>query len=339
MTKSKAEIGVAFLGAGRMGQTHLRNLAAVSVARVRVVADPNLEAAERGRELSGADRATVSIDDAILDPAVDAVIIVTPTDTHARLIETAVLAGKAVFSEKPIALDLAETKRIVNLISQKGAAVQLGFMRRYDPGYAEAKKRIDEGELGRIESFRALSRDTYPPPLKFLLQSGGSFLDMAVHDFDLARFLVGEIEEVSAWGTVLIDERFAQAEDTDTAVVMLKFKNGALGVVEMSRRSKWGYDIRTEVAGADAKVVIEAPQKTQMTLSREFGARYDHYENFPDRFEAAYRLELQAFFEALKAGQKPSPGADDALETLRLAIAAKRSWKENRPVKVSEIQP
>jgi myo-inositol 2-dehydrogenase / D-chiro-inositol 1-dehydrogenase len=339
MTKSKAEIGVAFLGAGRMGETHLRNLASVSGVRVRVVADPNLEAAERGRELCGADRAIANTEEAILDPAVDAVIIVTPTDTHARLIETAVLAGKAVFSEKPIALDLAETKRVVDLINQKSAAVQLGFMRRYDPGYAEAKKRIDQGELGRIETFRALSRDTYPPPLKFLLQSGGSFLDMAVHDFDLARFLVGEVDEVSAWGTVLIDDRFAQAQDTDTAVVMLKFKNGALGVVEMSRRSKWGYDIRTEVAGADAKAVIEAPQKTPMTMSREFGARYDHYENFPDRFEAAYRLELQAFFEALKAGQKPCPGAEDALETLRLAIAARRSWQENRPVKVSEIQP
>jgi myo-inositol 2-dehydrogenase/D-chiro-inositol 1-dehydrogenase len=339
MTKSKAEIGVAFLGAGRMGETHLRNLATVNGVRVRVVADPNLEAAERGRELCSADRAIANTEEAILDPAVDAVIIVTPTDTHARLIETAVLAGKAVFSEKPIALDLAETKRVVDLINQKDAAVQLGFMRRYDPGYAEAKKRIDQGELGRIETFRALSRDTYPPPLKFLLQSGGSFLDMAVHDFDLARFLVGEVEEVSAWGTVLIDDRFAQAQDTDTAVVMLKFKNGALGAVEMSRRSKWGYDIRTEVAGADAKVVIEAPQKTPMTMSREFGARYDHYENFPDRFEAAYRLELQAFFEALKAAQKPSPGAEDALETLRLAIAARLSWQENRPVKVSEIQP
>ena len=338
MTKPHAEIGVAFLGVGRMGETHLRNLAAISGVRVRVVADPNSEAAEHGRELSGADRAIVSTEEAILDPAVDAVIIVTPTDTHAGLIETAVLAGKAVFSEKPIALDLVETTRVVDLIHEKKAFVQLGFMRRFDPGYAEAKKRIDQGELGRIETFRALSRDTYPPPLKFLLQSGGSFLDMAVHDLDLARFLVGEVEEVSAWGSVLIDDRFAQAQDCDTAVIMLRFKNGTLGVVEMSRRSKWGYDIRTEVAGADAKVVIEASQKTPVTISREFGARYDHYENFPDRFEVAYRLELQAFFDALKEGRKPSPGAEDALETLRLAIAVTRSWKENRPVKVSEIQ-
>src|SRR5258708_1673014 len=191
MTKPHTEIGVAFLGAGRMGETHLRNLAAISGVRVRVVADPNLEAAEHGRELSGADRAIVSTEEAILDPAVDAVIIVTPTDTHAGLIETAVLAGKAAFSEKPIALDLAETTRVVDLIHEKNAFVQLGFMRRFDPGYAEAKKRIDQGELGRIETFRALSRDTYPPPLKFLLQSGGSFLDMAGLGSQSARFFLG----------------------------------------------------------------------------------------------------------------------------------------------------
>ena len=339
MTKPGDEIGVAFLGVGRMGETHLRNLATIHGVRVKVVADPNLEAAEHGRKLSGAEKAIVSTDEAIQYPGVDAVVIVTPTDTHARLIETAVLAGKAVFTEKPIALDLAETKRVVDLIQNKDAFVQLGFMRRYDPGYAAAKKRIDRGDLGRIETFRALSRDTYPPPLKFLLQSGGLFLDMAVHDLDLARFLVGEVEEVQAWGTVLIDERFAQAKDSDTAFTLLRFVNGALGVVETSRRSKWGYDIRTEVAGADAKIVIEAPQKTPLILSREFGGHYDHFENFPDRFEAAYRLELHAFFDAFRAGQKPSPGAEEALETLRLAIAVTRSWKENRSVKLDEIQP
>src|SRR5260370_5160678 len=204
MTKPHAEIGVAFLGVGRMGETHLRNLATISGVRVRVVADPNLEAAEHGREISGADRAIVSTEEAILDPAVDAVIIVTPTDTHAGLIETAVLAGKALFSEKPIALDLAETKRVVDLIQQKDGTVQLGFMRRFDPGYAEAKKRIDQGELGRIETFRALSRDTYPPPLKFLLQSGGSFLDMAVSKLQLSPFFAWGGFERCAPGAVFV---------------------------------------------------------------------------------------------------------------------------------------
>ncbi|MBV8816386.1 MAG: inositol 2-dehydrogenase [Verrucomicrobia bacterium] len=332
------EISVAFLGVGRMGETHLRNLATIQGVRVKVVADPNLEAAERGRKLCGAEKAIVSTDEAIQHPGIDAVVIVTPTETHARLIEAAVLAGKAVFTEKPIALDLGETKRVVDLIQRQKAFVQLGFMRRFDPGYSEAKNRIEQGELGRIETFRALSRDTYPPPLKFLLQSGGLFLDMAVHDLDLARFLVGEVEEVQAWATVLIDDRFTQAQDGDTAVTLLRFANGALGVVETSRRSKWGYDIRTEIAGADAKIVIEAPQKTPVTLSREFGGHFDHYENFPDRFEVAYRLELHAFFDALRSGREPSPGAQDALETLRLAIATTRSWKENRSVKIAEIR-
>jgi myo-inositol 2-dehydrogenase / D-chiro-inositol 1-dehydrogenase len=334
--KAKQTIGVAFLGLGRMGETHLRNLGAISGVRVVVVADPQAERAERGRVMSGAESALTEPEKAIEHPGVDAVVIVTPTNTHARLIEVAANAGKAVFSEKPIALDLAETQRVVRLVQKRNVPVQLGFMRRYDPGYAKAK--IEAGELGKLETFRALSRDTYPPSLEFLLGSGGLFLDMSVHDFDLARFLVGEVEEVNAWGSVLIDERFAQAKDADTAVTLLRFKNGVLGVVETSRRSNWGYDIRTEVAGSVGKVVVEAPQKTPLLFARDFGSSFDHYENFPDRFEAGYRLQLEAFFAALREGRTPTPGPEDALETLRLAVAATRSWQERRPVKVSDVQ-
>jgi myo-inositol 2-dehydrogenase/D-chiro-inositol 1-dehydrogenase len=333
-----SSIGVAFLGVGRMGETHLRSLVGLSGVRVVVVADPRLEAAQRGKAISGAEEALTDIDKAIAHPAVDAVVIITPTDTHARLLELAAHAGKAVFSEKPIALDLAETTRVVNIIAERKIPVQLGFMRRFDPGYARAKQKIEAGELGRIELFRALSRDTYPPSLEFLLGSGGIFLDMAVHDFDLARFLVGEVEEVQAWGTVLVDERFAKAKDADTAVTLLRFVNGALGVVETSRHSSWGYDIRTEIAGAVGKIVVEAPQKTPLLFAKDFSSSFDHFENFPDRFAAAYRLELEAFFTALQQGKQPSPGPQDALETLRLALAAAQSWRESRPVKVSEIR-
>jgi myo-inositol 2-dehydrogenase/D-chiro-inositol 1-dehydrogenase len=335
--KDRSEIGVAFLGVGRMGQTHIRTLAGVPNVRVIVVADPSLEAAERGRAIVRAERAVASAEEAILDPGVEAVVIVTPTNTHASLIETAVRAGKAVWSEKPIALNITETQRVVELVKTSGIPVQLGFMRRFDPGYVLAKERIESGALGRLETFRALSRDTYPPALEFLKTSGGLFLDMAVHDLDLARFLVGEVDEVQAWGSVLIDERFAQADDADTAVTMLKFRNGVLGVVETSRRSAWGYDIRTEVAGSAGKVVVEAPQKTPMVYSREFGFEADHYENFPDRFEVAFRRELEAFFQALGDGRTPTPGPTDALETLRLAVAVTRSWREGRPVKVAEV--
>jgi myo-inositol 2-dehydrogenase/D-chiro-inositol 1-dehydrogenase len=331
-------IGVAFLGVGRMGETHLRNLVGLSGVRVVAVADPNREAAERGKVLASAEVSLTDIEKAVFHPGVDAVVIVTPTETHARLIELAVGAGKAVFSEKPIALDLGETSRVVRLIQEKGAPVQIGFMRRFDPGYSGAKARIAAGELGKLETFRALSRDTYPPSLKFLLSSGGLFLDMAVHDLDLARFLVDEVEEVQAWGSVLIDERFAQANDADTAITLLRFKNGVLGVTETSRRSNWGYDIRTEVAGSLGKVVVESSQKTPLLFARDFASSYDHFENFPDRFEKAYKLQLESFFESLQAGRKPSPGPEDALETLRLAIAVTKSWKDGRPVKVSEIQ-
>ena len=331
-------IGVAFLGVGRMGETHLRNLVGLSGLRVVAVADPNQEAAERGKAISSAEVALTDIEKAITHPGVDAVVIVTPTETHARLIELAVNAGKAVFSEKPIALDLSETTRVVRLAQERGASVQIGFMRRFDPGYAGAKARIEAGELGKLETFRALSRDTYPPSLNFLKSSGGLFLDMAVHDLDLARFLVGEVEEVQAWGAVLIDDRFSQAGDVDTAMTLLRFENGVLGITETSRRSNWGYDIRTEVAGAIGKVIVEAPQKTPLLFAREFSSTFDHFENFPDRFEKAYQLQLQSFFKDLQEGKRPSPGPEDALETLRLAIAVTTSWKERRPVKISEIR-
>jgi myo-inositol 2-dehydrogenase/D-chiro-inositol 1-dehydrogenase len=330
-------IGVAFLGAGRMGQTHLRNLSGLPDVKVVVVADPKLAAAEEAQALCGAEHALADPEQAIHYPGVDAVVIVTPTDTHAGLIELAANARKAIFSEKPIALDLEQTARVVGIVNGKGVPLQLGFMRRFDPGYAVAKQKINAGELGRVETFRALSRDTYPPGLKFLKASGGLFLDMAVHDFDLARFLVGEVEEVQAWGTVLIDERFSQADDVDTAVTLLRFANGALGVIETSRRSNWGYDIRTEVAGATGKVIVESPQKTPVLFAKNFGSSFDHFENFPDRFEQAYRLELESFFQALRKGEQPSPGPQDALDTLRLALAAKKSWREGRSVKVSEI--
>ena len=331
------DIGVAVLGAGRMGQTHVRNLAAIPNAHVVVVADPVEEAAEKGRDLARATRASTDPVEAILDPDVEAVVIVTPTSTHAMLIETALRAGKAVWSEKPIAQDLAETTRIVDLWRASDVPVQLGFMRRFDPAYQRAKRLIDSGELGRVAQFRALSRDTFPPSLEYLLGCGGSFLDMSVHDLDLARFLVGEVEEVHAWASVLFDDRFAKADDWDTSLIMLKFRNGALGVVETSRHSEWGYDIRTEVAGAVGKVVVDGAQKTPATVSRKFGWEGDLYESFPDRFEVAYRRELEVFFEDLGAGRPVGPDPDDALETLRLALACVRSWREGRSVRLDEV--
>jgi myo-inositol 2-dehydrogenase/D-chiro-inositol 1-dehydrogenase len=331
------DIGVAFLGAGRMGEVHLRNVAAIPFIHVAVVADPNPEAAEKGSGSARAGRASTDPIEAIHDPDVDAVVIVTPTRTHAALIEEALRAGKAIWSEKPIALDIAETARIVDLWRETGLPVQIGFQRRFDPGYVRARELIEAGELGRIEQFRAYGRDTFPPSVDYLRSSGGSFLDMSVHDLDLARFLVGEVDEVHAWASTLFDERFSEADDWDTSVAMLRFRSGALGVLETSRHSAWGYDIRTEVSGSAGKVVVDAAQKTPATHLRRFGWEGDLYESFPDRFEVAYRRELVAFFDDLRAGRTPSPGPDEALETLRLAIACTLSWREGRPIRVGDV--
>ena len=330
-------LNVAFLGAGRMGTTHLRNLVGIPGVQVRVVADKRLEAARSGAAVVRAERASDDIDGAIRASDVDAVLISTATSTHAELIERCVHAGKPVWCEKPLALTLDDTRRVVDLVESSGVPVMIGFMRRFDPGYAAAKHAIAAGEVGRIERFRAISCDFTPPSLAFVKGSGGIFVDMLVHDFDMARFLVGEVEEVSAWGGVLIEPGFADAGDVDTAVAMLRFANGALGVCEASRRTTWGYDIRTEIAGSLAKLVVEAPRKTPLLTSRDLGFAGDHYQSFPDRFDAAYRAELEYFFACLRAGATPAPGVRDALESLRVALAATKSLQERRPVRVGEI--
>ena len=336
--KDPASIGVAVLGAGRISRrVHLRNLATIPNANLVVVADPDPAAAEAGRDLARAKRASLDPMEAIHDPEVEAVVINSPTTTHAALIEAALRAGKAVWCEKPIAQELADTKRVVDLWREVQIPVQIGFQRRFDPGYVRAKQLVDSGALGRIEQFRALSRDANPPTLEFLLTCGGSFLDMSVHDLDLARFLVGEVEEVHAWADVLHDERFTQADDWDTSVVMMKFRNGALGVVETARHSRWGYDIRAEVAGAIGKVVVDGERMTPAAYYREGATESDLYPDYMDRFEVAYRRELEAFFGNLGAGRPVGPGPDDAYETLRLAVACTRSWRENRPIRLDEV--
>lgn len=332
-----SDLRIAIIGAGRMGQTHIRNLSGITGVSISVVADTVSAAAEQGAAIARAERATIDIAGTISASDVDAVIISTPTSTHADLMIKAAQAKKAIWCEKPVALSLAETQRVVQAVKENNVPVQLGFMRRYDPGYAAAKRKIDTGEVGRIETFRAISRDNKLPPISYLKTSGGIFLDMAVHDFDLARFLVGEVEEVQCWGTVLADPQVKEIGDIDTAMTMLRFVNGALGVMETTRRTTWGYDIRTEVAGSLGKVVVDGHQKTPMTFSRNGGFEGDYFESFPDRFEDGYRLEMIAFIEALREGRTPSPDLMDALETQRLALAATKSWREGRAVKVSEI--
>ena len=330
-------LGVALLGAGRMGRTHAGNAAAVPEIRVVAVVDPVETAREEARWLSGALRAYADPDEAIDDPEVEAVIIATPTPTHAALIERAAKANKAVFCEKPVADSVERASAVLGVVTESGVPFQIGFQRRFDPGYAAAHDRLAAGDLGAIEQFRSVGRDPEPPPIDYLRVSGGIFLDQALHEFDVARYLVGEVTHVMAWGAVRVLEEIGEMGDADTTVTMLRFEGGALGVIENSRRAAYGYDIRTEVFGAKGKLVVDAVPKTPLWNYSGSGVSADHYHFFTDRFREAAREELRAFARCVLGGSRPSPGIDDALRAMWIAQAATRSLRtgETEAVEVS----
>ena len=345
----KSSFGIAVLGAGRMGQEHARNLLGIPNARIVAIADPIQAAREKAQATTRAEKSYAEPEAAIADANVDAVIIVTPTGTHADLIEQAAHAGKAIFCEKPVALELARTIQALEVVRAKNVPFQIGFNRRFDPPYALAKQKLLANEIGAVEQFISVMRDPNPPPLEYLKGSGGMFVDQSIHELDCARFLVGEVEEVSAWGAVLVDPAIGETGDVDTGMISLRFKNGALGVIQNSRRSAYGYDVRTEVFGSRGKLVMDATPKTPLT---QYGPgqnsgqgsggdgklETDHFHFFMDRFRDAYRLEIEAFIHCLETGSSPTPGTVDALESLRLSVAATRSLKEGRTVKLMDVQ-
>jgi myo-inositol 2-dehydrogenase/D-chiro-inositol 1-dehydrogenase len=328
---------VALIGAGRIGQEHAKNLASFPDVEVALVCDPILSAAERVGPLARSTGVSDSAEEVFSRQDIDAVVICTPTETHAEMIERAARAKKAVFCEKPVALNLKRTQQALQVVEESGVPFQIGFQRRFDTGYAEAKRRIEAGSVGRIDQFRAVGRDPGPPPKEYLAKSGGLFIDQAIHEFDLARFLAGEVDEVIAWGAVRFSEDAAAAGDVDTSTTLLRFTSGALGVIENSRQAVYGYDIVTEVFGEKGKLVVHAEPKTPLRHYTKEGSQIDHYHFFMDRFGAAFRAELEAFFRCLREGKTPTPGCEDALESLRIAAAATKSWKEKKSVKISEV--
>lgn len=331
-------LGFAVIGAGRIGALHARHLAgAVEGARLVRVVDPDSTAAERaavGGAAFGGDVAA-----ALADPAVDAVLIASPTSEHAPQLEAAAAAGKAILCEKPVADDLTATARAMDVVTRAGVPFQIGFNRRFDPAYAEVARAVRAGEVGRVELFRSQSSDPGPAPEAYIAASSGFFRDSVIHDIDTARFVAGEVERVTALARVLVDPVYAKYGDVDTSVITLEFASGALGVLMNSRRTVYGHDLRVEVHGATGKLVAEDERATKVWRYGPGGPRGDYYHHFLDRFRDAYRLEVQAFVDAVRAGRTPAPGAVDAVESLRVADAAVRSLHEGRPVAVAEVAP
>src|SRR3954452_1555550 len=326
---------IGFLGAGRIGRIHGGNIAAHPRARLAAIADASPEAAESLASATGSH--VRDLDSIIEDREIDAVLICTPTDLHADLIERAGRAGKAAFCEKPVDLDAERIRRCLGVVEAAGAKLMIGFNRRFDPSFSTLQRRIRAGEIGAVEIVTILSRDPAPPPLDYVARSGGLFRDMMIHDLDMARFLLAEEPvAVHAVGSCLVDPGIGQAGDVDTAAVLLETASGRLAQISCSRRAAYGYDQRIEVHGAKGLLAAGNRHATTVTLADERGYATDPaLPFFLERYAEAYRAELDAFVASLLDGAPVSPSGEDGLKAQILADAATEAAKTGRSVRVS----
>ncbi|MBB4120586.1 inositol 2-dehydrogenase [Martelella radicis] len=331
-------VSIALLGAGRIGRVHARAVTSVAGVRLAAIADANAEAAG---EIAALYETLVStIDDIAADDNIDAVIIATPTGTHADLIEKFARAGKAIFCEKPVDLDSARARQCLAVVEETGARLMLGFNRRFDPNFQALKQTIADGKIGNPEMLHIVSRDPAPPPISYLASSGGFFKDMTIHDFDMSRFLLGEeIETVQASGSALIDPEIGKIGDFDSASTILTTVSGRQCTISNSRRATFGYDQRIEVLGSKGAVSAENLRPASIELATAEGfLRPPIYDFFMTRYVDAFAAEIRSFAENLKSGAAMSPSGNDGLKALEIAEAADLSAREKRLVYVSEIR-
>jgi len=325
---------IGLLGAGRIGRIHGGNIAAHPRAGLAAVADADAAAAQR---LAAAHGAVVSSVDAIIAAKdIDAVVICTPTDTHAALIERAVHGGKAVFCEKPVDLSAARIRACLDEVRAARGRLMVGFNRRFDPSFAAVRRRIAEGEIGTVELVTILSRDPQPPPASYVERSGGLFRDMMIHDLDMARVLLGEEPiEVHAVGSCLVDPAIGKAGDVDTAAVLLKTAAGKIAQISNSRRATYGYDQRLEVHGS--RGLLAAGNRRATTVEHADGSGYRSDPALPfflERYADAYRLELDAFITAVLDGGPLAPNGEDGLKAQLLADAATEAARTGLPIRL-----
>jgi myo-inositol 2-dehydrogenase/D-chiro-inositol 1-dehydrogenase len=324
----------ALLGAGRIGKVHARAVGSNPQAKLIAVADAFEKAAIELASAYGADVRTIEAIEKAGD--IDAVIICTPTDTHADLIERFARAGKAIFCEKPIDLDAGRVEECLAVVDKAGATLMVGFNRRYDPHFAAVRKAIDDGAIGTVEMVTITSRDPGPPPLDYIGRSGGIFRDMTIHDFDMARFLLGEEPvAVSAHASVLVDKKIGEAGDFDSVSVILETASGKQCIISNSRRATYGYDQRIEVHGSKGMVAAENQRPVSIELANDKGyTRPPLHDFFMTRYLDAYANEIAAFIAAATSGKKAAPSGKDGLVALRLADAALKSAKEGKTVRL-----
>lgn len=338
----KAKLNIGLVGVGRMGVAYARYLAQrVPGAALYAVSDVRAEAAEAARAEFGAAKAYADFHDLVNDRAVDAVVVMTPTKLHREVVIAAAEAGKPIFCEKPLALGLAEAEAMKAAVDRCGVFFQLGFMRRFDAGYAAAKRKIDAGAIGRPCVFKSTSKDKERPGVDYLRpeNSGGIFIDMGIHDFDLARWFVGEVASVYSTGGVLAYPEIKGIGDWDNTVSVLRFANGCIGSVTLSRNGVYGYGIHTEIVGTEGTIQIGYDRETPILVLQKDTVVHDTIPGFYERFEDAYIAQLQDFVANLTQGRPPPITCDDGIAAQKIALAATRSAQTNAVVSVERGEP
>lgn len=333
------QINIGLIGAGRIGIVHAETITnRIPKARLIAIADPDMDAAEALSEHLKVPHITDDGRNLWKREGIDAVIIASATHTHAEYIVWAAEAGKHIFCEKPISHDLDEIDAALAAVKRAGVKLQIGFNRRFDPNFVAVKAAMDEGKIGTPHVLRITSRDPAPPPISYVRSSGGMFFDMTIHDFDMARFLCGEVVRVHAFGGCRVDPEIEAAGDIDTAVISLEFENGAFGTIDNSRKAAYGYDQRVEVFGSAGAIQAENNTPHRTVLSNETGVHEPLPLNFfMDRYTTSYQAELEAFVDAVVNDSDVPVGGPDGRAPVVIAMAAMKSLREGRAVSISEI--
>lgn len=335
-------IVVGIIGAGRIGKVHVESICKnVPEARVKAVADPFMnDETSRWAMEKGVSYVTKDYRDILADEEINAVLICSSTDTHSQISVEAIRAGKHVFCEKPIDHDVKKIKEVMNALKDTKVKYQVGFNRRFDHNFEAVRKAVAEGKIGDPHVIKITSRDPEPPCAEYVKVSGGMFLDMTIHDFDMVRFLAGcNATEVYAQAAVLVDPAIGEAGDVDTAVITLTMENGTLAVIDNSRKAVYGYDQRAEVFGSKGMVAAGNDTASKAVISNENGVTGEkplHF--FLERYMDAYAKEIKCFIEAIVNDTQTPLGVEDGLEPVLMGLAAQKSLRERRPVKISEIE-
>jgi myo-inositol 2-dehydrogenase/D-chiro-inositol 1-dehydrogenase len=333
-------LNIGIIGAGRIGKVHAETLAfRLPEAHPAAITDPDRDAAAAVAARCGIPRAAPGAEEILADPSIEAVLICSPTGTHAQLIIEAARAGKHIFCEKPVDHGLAGIDAALEAAAHAGVKLQIGFNRRFDANFARVREAVVNGEIGRPQILHIVSRDPAPPPLSYVRSSGGMFLDMTIHDFDMARFLTGdEVEEVHTAAGVMVDPAIGEAGDVDTAVITLRFRGGVIGTIDNCRRAVYGYDQRVEILGSEGAISTANRYPNEAAISTARSVRRDLPLNFfMDRYAESFAAELRAFVRAVLEDAPPPVSGADGRAPVVMALAARKSHDERRPVRLEEI--